>query len=88
MTYTVGWRKKALDKLAAIWNGASDRQQIADAADEIDDLLRRIPLDVGESREEGVRILTAPPLSIYYSVSASIRHVVVLSVWVSSRPKR
>ena len=88
MTYKIGWRTTALEKLAAIWSGAPDRQRITDAANEIDELLRRSPLDVGESREEGVRILTVPPLSIYYTVSETNNRVVVLSVWVSSKDKR
>jgi hypothetical protein len=34
--YTVGWRDKALQQLAQIWNGATDRVAVTRASDRID----------------------------------------------------
>jgi hypothetical protein len=36
MKYTVVWLLQAENELADIWNNASDRQAVADAADRID----------------------------------------------------
>jgi hypothetical protein len=66
MTYRVAWRRNALTSLADIWNAGEDRRLITAAADEIDAILMGDPPNAGESREEGVRILTVSPLSVYY----------------------
>lgn len=81
MNFTVVWRPTAERSLAQIWTGAAHRQDVADAANLIDALLRTSPLDVGESRVANVRLLTVPPLSIYYEVFADDRRVAVWAVW-------
>jgi hypothetical protein len=60
---------------------ASDRQAVTDAANEIDRLLAIEPLDIGESREEGRRILLVPPLGVTFYVVSEDRIVRVLDVW-------
>jgi hypothetical protein len=47
MRYTVTWVRTAEHELARIWNQATDRQAVADASDEIDDLLARAPMSAG-----------------------------------------
>lgn len=81
MTCTVTWRRSAEDKLAKLWMAAPDREQVADAADRIDELLRRDPNAQGESRWEQTRFLNLPPLAVYFDVSEQDRQVHVWAVW-------
>ncbi len=81
MTFTVVWRPSAESKLAEIWAGAPDRQAVTDAADSIDSLLHTAPLHVGESRLDNIRVLSVPPLTVYYDVYEKDRLVAVWAVW-------
>lgn len=81
MKWTVVWLPKALDDLAELWNGGPDRTAVRDAADRIDWLLRRDPLNQGEARDDGVRILIEAPLAVYFTVSVPDRLVSVFAVW-------
>ncbi len=85
MRYTVAWTTAAKSELCRIWIDAKDRQAITTAADEFDATLRMKPLDIGESRGDGARILTVTPLSIFYQVTEADCLVEVWSVWVSAR---
>jgi hypothetical protein len=51
MKFTVIWQPSAEEDLVRIWNAASDRQAVADAADQVDNLLASSPQTAGESRE-------------------------------------
>ncbi len=87
MNYTVLWRRFAENLLADLWRTAPDRNAVAAAADRIDQLLQRDPLDLGESRdEESLRILCEPPLAVDYEVDVENRVVSVLRVWRFRRP--
>ena len=44
MIFTVVWLPNSENRLAEIWNGASDRQAVSDAADWLDRALRTDPL--------------------------------------------
>jgi hypothetical protein len=79
--YTVIWAKEAEDEVAQHWIEAEVRGVIADAADAIDDLLRRDPHAVGESRDDERRILFVWPLGIIYRVREADRIVNVSDVW-------
>ncbi len=81
MIFTVVWSPKAERTLAGLWNDAADRQELTDAANAIDLLLRTAPLEVGESRVVNIRILTVRPLSVYYDVREADRLVAVWAVW-------
>jgi hypothetical protein len=81
MSYTVVWLRAVERRLTELWNTASDRQSIADAADKIDAVLRQSPSSVGESRERGIRILLQKPLGVLYRVHEGDRQVVVGHVW-------
>jgi len=81
MTYTVTWIKSALDELAKLWNSASDRQDVADAADRIDLILKSDPYGHSESREGDFRILFVPPLAALFEMSDADRRVTVRGVW-------
>jgi hypothetical protein len=81
MIYTVVWTKQAMDLLAHVWNGATDRQAVTDASDEVDRALRRDAHLRGESRENGDRILFEPPLGVHFRVSEPDRIATVFYVW-------
>lgn len=82
MNFHVIWLAPALDELAKIWLAVADRTSIAKASDEIDAILGRTPLEVGESREGFNRILIHGPLSVYYVVSEAEGRVYVWDVWL------
>jgi hypothetical protein len=81
MTYTVLWVPAAERELAELWTDASRRREVSDAANAIDARLGSAPLDEGESREKGRRILFVPPLGVTFEVSPDDRLVRVLDVW-------
>lgn len=81
MKHTVIWQPAAESDLVRLWNGASDRQEVAQAADQIDNLLATRPQSVGESRGDIERILFVPPLTVAYDVFDDDRQVVVWGVW-------
>jgi plasmid stabilization system protein ParE len=83
MKYTVVWRPDAERRLAEIWLAATDHQAVTDAANQIDALLRADPTNGGEARDLGVRVLTRPPITVYFEVSEPDRLVTVWSVWSS-----
>lgn len=81
MSHTVVWTAHAEAQLTHIWNNALDRRRITQAAREIDVQLRSDPLNVGESREPGIRIFFVTPLAITFHVSPKDRLVYVVNVW-------
>lgn len=81
MTYTVVWKPGAERALAELWMEATDRKAVTDAADAIDALLHVGPLDVGESRGQGGRILVVRPVAVYYDVAEDDRLVAVWALW-------
>jgi plasmid stabilization system protein ParE len=83
--FTVLWSFAALNELAEIWLKASDRQAVTDAAQAIDKLLEADPMEVGESRAGGRRILINSPLVVIFNVSVESGTVVVARVRRSRR---
>ena len=81
MKFTVTWTPLALAALASLWNYAADRAEITTAADSLDRLLANDPNSRGEARAEGVRILIASPLAIYFRVFDDDRLATVHAVW-------
>jgi hypothetical protein len=80
MPYTVVWDQAALDELASIWVGVSDRAAVTTAANQVEQTLRRNPHQQGEDFY-GDRLLVIDPLSIVFSVNDADRIVRVLRVW-------
>ena len=81
MKWKVVWRRACRDALATFWLDSDQRPAITSAANRIDAQLARDPLGVGESRENGRRILFELPLGVTYKVNASEGKVVVISLW-------
>jgi hypothetical protein len=59
----------------------SGSKRISVAANEIDRLLERDPLNVGESREGAFRVLFVKPLGVTYEVRPDARQVIVARAW-------
>ena len=81
MKWTVIWKPLAERTLAELWNENPARQELTDAANRIDALLKHSADIVGESREGNRRILLEPPLGVVYEVNELDRTVTVLAVW-------
>lgn len=81
MKYTVTWKPEADRRLATIWSKTKDRNAVSKAAHDIDKMLGMNPEGVGESREEGFRILFERPLGVEFVISPDDRTVRVVAVW-------
>lgn len=80
MKYTVTWLPPALSELARLWNQASDRQAVTDAANDIDRELSVDPDQKGRTFGRH-RIFRAPPLVVVFEVIPDDRLVRILQVY-------
>jgi hypothetical protein len=80
MNWEVFWQAMAEQRLADLWLNSPNRQEITEAADEIDRLLRRDPLNQGESRDPPQRILFVASLCVLYRVDEAAHAVYVMLV--------
>lgn len=78
--YRVRWRRKALARLAAIWNAATDRNAVTAASHRIDQALIGDPHNHGESRPGHRRIMFEQPLVVVYRIDDATTVVTVLAV--------
>lgn len=82
MNYTAEWVTAALNMLAAA-SLAGDPNAVADASHRIEQVLRRRPLYVGESRSSSVnRTYFDHPLGVDYEVIEDDKRVRILRVWL------
>ncbi len=81
MNYRVDWLYSTIKELATLWTNADSatRNRITKATHEIDSQLTHDPLNVGESRAHGRRMLIEAPLGVNYRVDNG--DVTVLHVW-------
>jgi hypothetical protein len=80
MKYTVVWSDPATDRLADIYNRASDRQAIRAASDQIDLELKRDAQRKGIPVSGNRRILRIPPLAVLFTVDTGDCMVRVVQV--------
>lgn len=82
MTYTVIWRGFLLARLAELYVAASDlqRQAMADGVEQFNDRLAADPFEVGESRDDDLRVAFPPLLCVYFQVDKVRRIVRVATV--------
>jgi ParE toxin of type II toxin-antitoxin system, parDE len=88
--FDILWEESATNELTSIWLAASseDRARVTAATRDIDRTLLRNPVEAGESRPDGVRILHVLPLCILFDIDLNRRAVRVLQVWHVSRRRR
>lgn len=80
MKFTVVATELADDQLARIWLQAPDRQQVADACNRIESLLKNDPHLAGRLHPGGWRVIAEPPVIVSFRVSEDDRLVKILSV--------
>jgi len=81
MIYTVVWKPFAERALTEIWLAANDKGPVRDSADAIDRALRNAPFQIGESREDSIRVAIVAPLAVRYEVNDADKMVSVFAVW-------
>ncbi len=83
MNFRVVWLRSALARAtqtyADLREASGDAESITLAMNRLDELLSRDPLNAGESRGIGERIVTEPPLTVRYEVHEEEQVVVVLT---------
>jgi hypothetical protein len=85
MTYTVTWTLAAIQQLASLVANATDPASVRQAGAWVDYTLRRIPLNVGESRARGYRTWYGDAIGVYYHVDEDQDRVRVISVGPARR---
>jgi hypothetical protein len=81
MSYSVVWRPKAEQELAALWLAAPDRKAITTSVHQIDQFLANEPADQGRWLIGVTRTLIVPPLAVVYEIIEDDRKVSVLTIW-------
>lgn len=84
MNFTVLWRRRAETGFVRLWARAADPQQVLEAADVVNRLLRDSAHELGESRERATRRLWFQrPLCVAYEIDEAAKIVYVAAVqWV------
>jgi hypothetical protein len=80
MTYIVTWTIAASQQLAVLAANAVDPVSVRQAGAWVDYTLRRIPLNVGESRSRNYRLWYGDVLGVYYHVDEDNYRVRVISI--------
>lgn len=80
MKYTVVYSFFAEYQLADLWLRAAYQQQVTDASNWLEALLRHDPERLGKLQPNGWRVLVLRPLIVTFDVSPDDRKVTVLSV--------
>lgn len=78
--FRVRWQPSAEQELALLWTLADERIRETDAAHRLEKILKEDPLNAGESRWAGMRIVFESPLALDYHVSETHHIVSVLHV--------
>jgi mRNA-degrading endonuclease RelE of RelBE toxin-antitoxin system len=86
MAYNVIWTRRALRQLSALLRAARDQAAVSDASVEVQRRLAADPLNEGEDRDRGRRILFVPPIAVVYRVNDNTRTVHVVSAGWSGKP--
>jgi hypothetical protein len=88
MRFRVIWAPEAEDQLAKLLAVASDPDQLVAAANLIDRKLIAGPKDLGESRDEAVRVGFVQPFGIQFEVMDDVQTVIVHDIWRTDRRQR
>ena len=81
--YSIFWKSEAQDSLAELWLASADGVALANAANQVDRLLRGDPHRYGVALHEDFWALNVPPLRVIYEIneqdaSASVVRVALL----------
>ena len=87
MTYAVIWSMDAIRQLNLLVNAAVVPTVVQEAARWVDYALRRVPADVGESRQPGRRLWYSDVLGVYYRIDSDAMRVDVIGVGPARRRK-
>ncbi len=81
--FRVVWMQIALDDLTTLWLKANStlRKAITRAAHQIEQALKQDPLQQGESRGNGDRVVFVRPLGVLFEVLSESSTVRVMHVW-------
>ena len=82
--FTVTWWPPAEQDLTELWIASSNRQVIADAANDIEKRLAHSPITAGQTVSKGLRGLANEPLYVQFKVDEDDRKVTILSVRLAS----
>lgn len=85
MTFSVVWSLPALQAAAQVEREADDPAAVHAAQDRVDYMLRRMPRDLGESREPGFRLWYEDVLGVFYRIDEDAQRVEVLFAGPSRR---
>ena len=85
MTFAVIWKLDAIHQLAQTAANSADPDAVRAAASLIDRLLRRMPRDLGESRDPGHRLWYEDVLGVYYRIDEVEMKVEVIYAGPSRR---
>jgi hypothetical protein len=80
MTYLLTWELSAILELGRIERASRDPASVKKAGEWVDYTLRRIPLNVGESRFGKYRLWYGDVLGVYFEVDPDAMTVKVLAV--------
>lgn len=80
MKYVVTWKPGIRQSLQQLYEAASDKEGFLQMIKRVSLELSANPLEAGESRDKGARILFKYPLVLWYRVNERMREVTVLRV--------
>ena len=85
MTYAVVWSVFSIQETNRVERISADPARVRASIARIDHLLRRMPRDLGESREPGFRLWYEDVLGVFYRIDEAAMTVEVLYAGPSRR---
>jgi hypothetical protein len=85
VNYRVIWDEQAIEQLQQIYDAAHDHEAVAHAVYRIGLDLAANPLQAGESRDRGRRVLFKHPLMVQYRLKHRLDEILIIDVRYLSR---
>lgn len=86
--YEVIWKDQALNELASIWTGATDRRAVTSAVAAIDGELASSGEIAGTELAEGLKELVVAPIRVLFELEEAGRVIRVVRTTASRSQKR
>jgi hypothetical protein len=80
VNYRVIWDDEAIEQLQRIFDTGNDREAIVHAVHRIGLELAANPLQAGESRDRGRRVLFKHPLMVQYRLKSRLEEILIFDV--------